>query len=67
MNSEKYTPQEALNSKVENIDTDEKWTKDGFSIENEIKLRHGPFIEIGGPTTHGFKLIDFDSLLARRH
>ena len=99
MNSERYTPQEALNSKkeglselfqqnvqifvrkieqslrshisfnkkknsisIENTDTDEMWTKDKFSIENEIKLRDGPLIEIGGPTVSGFDLVNFDSL-----
>ncbi len=41
---------------------DEKWTKEGFSIEEEIRHRHGPLVEIAGPTDNGFELVDLSKL-----
>lgn len=46
---------------VENKNTNERWIKKGFSIENEMKHKHGPLMEIGGPTLGGFELVNFDS------
>jgi hypothetical protein len=41
---------------------DGRWTKEGFSIEDEIRDRQGPLIEIAGPTDYGFELVDLSKL-----
>jgi len=40
----------------------EKWEKSGFSTDEELDERRGPFIEIGGPTKDGFELVDLKKL-----
>ncbi len=37
--------------------------KEDFSLEEEIKRRHGPLIEVGGPTKGGFELVDYSNLV----
>jgi len=40
----------------------EKWVKEDFSLIDEIKKLKKPLIEVGGPTTQGFDLVDFEKL-----
>ena len=40
----------------------ERWVKEGFSLIEEIKKIKKPLIEVGGPTTQGFELVDPEKL-----